>query len=182
MARKFPENEDDFIRMQQEAIRRVRDMQERARSTLESAGVPFDSLEASVPPAVPTAPVPPPRAVPSPSREGHSGHPVTQSVWTAPAPAMHPPSPAPESAERMFSDRVAAPPPVTVPRPSSMPHSAAGHAQFHSPIPPLLGNLLPAVNISLDSEQILLMVLMFLLYQDNSDKFLILALAYILLI
>src|SRR5659263_91351 len=42
MPRQAPENEDDFLRMQQEAIRRVRDMQERARRTLENAGVTIE--------------------------------------------------------------------------------------------------------------------------------------------
>lgn len=43
MAKRSPESDDDFMRMQQEAIRRVREMQNRARATLENAGMHIES-------------------------------------------------------------------------------------------------------------------------------------------
>jgi hypothetical protein len=173
MARKTAESEDDFIRMQQEAIRRVRDMQQRARSTLESAGVPLESHEAARP-APP--PVNTPKPAPPPAREGHTGRPATQSVWNAPAmhPAVHA---APEPAAGSFSSGYS-----HAGFPPAPPRAPVDHERAASILSPLLGNLLPSVNISLDSEQILLMILIFLLYQDDADKFLILAVAYVLLI
>lgn len=145
MPRSIPENEDDFIRMQQEAIRRVREMQERARRTLESAGMPI------APPSPDPAEAPPPEPVAPP---------------VADAPADDPPGP-----------------PFSEPRREHPNAHASAHPHSGTPGLPIpgLSELLPALNISLDTEQILLLVLIFLLYQDGSDRYLTLALAYIML-
>lgn len=45
MAQGYPETEADFVSMQQEAINRVRQMQERARRTLENAGLHIENSE-----------------------------------------------------------------------------------------------------------------------------------------
>lgn len=50
MSKHYPESEDDFIRMQQEAIKRVREMQNRARATLERAGMHIENSEDAFPP------------------------------------------------------------------------------------------------------------------------------------
>jgi len=65
MARHNPESEDDFIRMQQEAIRRVREMQRRARATLENAGMHIENKD---------DPFPPPQAYPGYAREPETPH------------------------------------------------------------------------------------------------------------
>jgi hypothetical protein len=187
MARKTPENEEDFIRMQQEAIRRVRDMQQRARRTLEDAGVPLERREEQTPPPPTPEPPPPQPQTPRPAqpqtprptqpqRESHRG-PVTQSVWNAPVAPMRPsqpviPFPPPPAASKA--------PPYA--EPAAATRQTTGHPHGGGPLAPLLGNLLPSVHISLDSEQVMLIVLVFLLYQDQADHFLLLALAYILFI
>lgn len=127
MAQNLPENEDDFIRMQQEAIRRVREMQERARRTLADAGMPIQ-------PAVPD-PFPP-----------------------GPAPEVPPAAP-PESP---------APPPR---RPEPVPFL---------PVDP--ARLLRELPLPLKGDQLLLMGMIYLLYHDGGDIYLILALVFILLV
>jgi hypothetical protein len=70
----------------------------------------------------------------------------------------------------------------SVPPTLEPPHAPPEPERERSLFPPLLSNLLPSININFDSEQIMLMILIYVLYHDNADKFLILALAYILLI
>jgi hypothetical protein len=200
MPRKSPENEDDFIRMQQEAIRRVRDMQERSRNTLESANMSLDGRE----PARPAAAVNNPPRSTSPPGDVHSSHGATQSVWTAAAPR----SVTPPAGTHHTEQPPAVTPPVgrqtpgtaargthadvqrsggfpfglsrSVPPALAPPHASQEPARERSLFPPLLSNLLPSININFDSEQIMLMILMYVLYQDKADNFLLLALAYIL--
>jgi hypothetical protein len=188
MARKIPENEEDFITMQQEAIRRVRDMQDRARTTLQNAGVPLERHEAPLTAEAPVNNSPRP-APSSPARDSHSPRHVTEAVWNAPVVAPHFVAPPIEIPPEVI--------PVEEPRPPVQTHPAPSHAAAHTApphraapepdgirnlVPPFISNLIPAINISMDSEQILIIVLMFMMYQDGSDKFLLLALAYILLI
>ena len=188
MPRKTPENEEDYIRMQQEAIRRVRDMQDRARLTLESAGVPLGNHEDTghtPPPASSSAP----RQNPGPAWEARQARSYTQSVWNAPVQVpremLTPPSfenrstisGAGPSAQEEPPDPPAddqAPPP---PHRRSDPQPRA-----HPNIPSFISNLLPSINLNFDSEQVLLLILIFVLYQDKADNFLILALVYILLL
>lgn len=117
--------------MQQEAIRRVRDMQARARRTLEDAGVPLEP----------------------------------------PSPPQHEPenrSSAPEADAEPLEDDTPQAAPEDAPPPE---HAApsAGHAKgspFH---------------LSLDTEQIMLLLIIYLLYKDHGDQYLMMALAYLLL-
>lgn len=143
MPQNTPENEDDFIRMQQEAIRRVREMQERARRTLEDAGMPITPGSsdpfASAAPAEGRPPARPPGGTSAPP------HPSPQRP-----PAFIPPPPGPPS------------PPAAPPGGLPM-------------------QLLQSLQLPLQNDQLLLMGLIYLLYRDGSDIYLILALAFILL-
>lgn len=118
--------ERDFLQMQQEAIRRVRDMQARARQTLEDAGVPLEPAE-------------PPDA-----------------------PHMESPSHAPEPEAEPVDDPPANDDPPQEPRMS-----------HHEPQMPF--------HLALDSEQIMLLLIIYLLYKDQGDQYLMMALAYLLL-
>lgn len=151
MAKNIPETEDDFIRMQQEAIRRVRDMQERARRTLEGDGMEIvpgsSSAQGAAEAFMPIAPVPPPEPsrIPDPPRVNAPERPVSsagQHRAETPGSRSHP-----------------------LPIGPAAPHAAR---------PPLF-------SLSLDNDQLLILALIFMLYQDGSDRFLMLALAYILL-
>lgn len=140
MARSLPQTEDDFIRMQQEAIRRVQEMQRRARSTLENAGMHIEGEQAE-----PTQAAPPP------------------------APSPPPPRPAAQNA----------PGPVTPPRPM-----AAGPPPAQPGIGGILpflqnGLNLPGFSISLDSEQLMLLGILYILFRDHADPWLMMALAYV---
>lgn len=132
MADREPKNEQDFLRMQQEAIRRVRDMQARARRTLEDAGVPLE------PPSPPQHEPQEPPSAPEPDAAG----------------------PFEEDARQAASED--APPPE---------HAApsAGRAKGFP------------FNLSLDTEQIMLLLIIYLLYKDHGDQYLMMALAYLLL-
>ncbi|MFT8888793.1 MAG: hypothetical protein ABF904_08245 [Ethanoligenens sp.] len=130
MADREPRNEQDFLRMQQEAIRRVRDMQARARRTLEDAGVPLEP----------------------PAPQETQGEP-TQSREAFPAFAEDTPS--------FSADEE---PPEAAESPASANH--APETPFH---------------FALDSEQIMLMLIIYLLYKDHGDQYLMMALAYLLL-
>ena len=159
MARNIPENEDDFIRMQQEAIRRVREMQERARRTLENAGMP---IAAPAPPPAEAAAADPPSAWPLRAADGPA--PVIPSV-----PDAGPSDPGPREPEprRPGNGRPPAGNPSPPPR---------------NPVADLLTNPLQNVfHLSLDSEQLLLLGLAYMLYRDNADIYLILALVFIML-
>lgn len=174
MARSVPESEDDFIRMQQDAIRRVREMQERARRTLEDAGLriqPEESQAANQPPE-PQLPEPPqmPRDI------GNEINPVPV-----------PPAPRPSGQNRSNTPPHSGRPPQLRPAAASPGHSA------HQMSPPALlqqlmnGGLtipetvnVPMLNISLGRDQIMLIILLYILIKDGADQWLILALAYIM--
>lgn len=129
MADREPKNEQDFLRMQQEAIQRVRSMQERARQTLEDAGVPLE---------------PPPPVQP---RQEPSEH-----------------LPRVEAASAAYEPSV---PPPHEESPPYIAHSAsAPEMPFH---------------FALDSEQIMLLLIIYLLYKDQGDQYLMMAVAYLLL-
>lgn len=156
MARNNKDDDGDFIRMQQEAIKRVRDMQARARSTLENDGVAFGDV-----------PPPPPHQKPArPSSDQKPSHPPMQSVWNAPMANIGPPTGSPQN-DGAYQNL-----PGTY-REAPLPPNASGHRQS---VP-----LTQKLALALDNEQILLMLLIFMLYRDGSDKFLMLALAYILI-
>jgi hypothetical protein len=162
MARNNKDDDGDFIRMQQEAIKRVRDMQARARITLENDGAVFGDV-----------PPPPPPKPPRPSYEPKPSRPEVRSVWNAPManfsaqpPSSHGQGDFPGGAQ---SYREAPPPEEQGP---------------HGPPGPVRATQLPLpqkLALALDNEQILLMLLIYMLYRDGSDKFLMLALVYILI-
>jgi len=110
--------------MQQDAINRVLEMQERASRTLEASGM------------------------------GAEGGNVR-----APHEAERTPSHSEREADHHHADRPAAP----------------------SPLSGLLGSFsnLPLLNFSIDSEDIILLLLIYILYKDGADMWLLLALAYI---
>lgn len=123
--------------MQQEAILRVREMQQRARHTLESAGMTMEPPEppvAEVPPLVQA----PPQEIPFPADVRRAG--------SGPAPPLQ------------------------------------GGRQPPGGIFGLGGNglSLPGFNLSLDSEQLILLGILYILYRDHSDPWLMMAVAYVL--
>lgn len=130
MADREPKKEQDFLRMQQEAIQRVRAMQERARQTLEDAGVPLE------PPPLPA----------QPRREPSEPLPQVQAASAA-------------------SGQSVPPPHEEIPR----------HASHPVPAPEM------PFHFALDSEQIMLLLIIYLLYKDHGDQYLMMALAYLLL-
>jgi hypothetical protein len=156
MARNIPQTEEDFLNAQQEAIRRVREMQARARQTLESAGMRLE------PPSQPGVP-----------------------------PVFEYPAQSPVEA-RTQANRTAAPPLVQNRRESvretaehrqQPPNDGGLHIPLISDI--VSGNFpkLPVelLNISLDNEQIIILMLLYVLYIDKADPYLMIALAYVLL-
>lgn len=182
----IPESEDDFIRMQQEAIRRVREMQERARRTLEGAGMHIEqNPPAQIPtaqqnapgtggttaPEPPRAPVPPPQNTRAAEHASHpsAGHPQASRGTPAHPPAAHPPDahlPRPQQPPRQSRPEPPPPPPANTGR---------------GGLPALLAGGLPGLHLSLDSDQVLLAIILYVLIQDHGDQWLILALGYIIL-
>ena len=168
MPRQAPENEDDFLRMQQEAIRRVRDMQERARRTLENAGVTIErplsnSANDSDMHMQDTVPLHEQNSVQrgqhEPVHEEASAH---RSEHQPRATSQHEPQ---VSHAGVTS--------------SSVLNAAAPHIQ--GGLLSSLTGILPSFNLSLDTEQIMLLALCYMLFQDGADKFLIMALAYVVM-
>lgn len=139
VANKYPESEDDFVRMQQEAIRRVREMQNRARATLENAGMHIENSE--------------PRQSPSPP------------AYSAPAAGEAPSKTVQQRHEHEKQE-------------SKSSFTEEKHVPHHS-VKPLIR--VPSFNFSLDSDQVLLTLLIYLLLKDGADKWLILSLAYVLM-
>lgn len=134
-------NNSDMLRMQQEAIQRVQDMQERARRAAQGGGM-----------RLPDTPAPMPQARPIQEPE---------------------PEPAPSPLPQAF------------PAP---PEPAPGHHQ-HNPLSDLLssfsgGDSSPLVRLlnglGLDGEQLLILGLLFLLWNEEADHTIMLALLYLL--
>ena len=161
MAGGVPQNDEDFLVMQQEAIRRVRDMQRRARATLEGHGIPLEPGGADdfASPAAPPAPSP----APGGPRQTNA---PTQRPSRAQTPNPHPPS---------SPGRPAA-------QPAGPPGGAASGLQglLGLPMSGVLSKL-PLFNLSLDSEQLILLGMIYMLFRDKGDPWLMLALGYILL-
>ena len=150
MANINPDSEEDFLRMQQEAIRRVRDMQKRARLTLENAGMHIENTDSFPDDAQKTAI---PDVKEAPAEPEHT--------------AAHFDAPPHEKDSGFEHEKSENPPPQ-------------GNGQDS----PLFGNFslkqLSGFNLSLDSDQILLIFLIYLLATDGADKWLMLSLAYIM--
>jgi hypothetical protein len=164
------DSEDDFLRMQQEAIRRVREMQSRARATLENAGMHIEGGEPSDPlPREPApqqdAPAPQPRA-PQNADAAHKSDSSDDSSRRSAEQNRRPQqreTPQRETPEREAPQREA-------PRRETAPPHREGAPAVH----------MPGLNIDIESDQLLLMLSLYLLVQDGADKWLILALAYVL--
>ena len=122
--------EEDMLRMQQEAVERVRVFQERANAATSFYDVPPSAIE-----AVPEPPEPP-----------------------APLPAGEDAPEAPENQVLEAQSRVVPEPPRRA-----------------DPVHGLLDRL------GIDSETLLILGLIFLLYNEKADNVLLLALAYLLL-
>lgn len=177
------ETEDDFIRMQQEAIRRVREMQSRARATLENAGMHIESGGEPVTAAPradsPRAEIPyvdaPVYDTPQQQAPAETPHENVQ------APHVQAPHAQPQRAEAQNarstrqSDSAQA-------QSKKQPERPAPHRD-ESPLQQIIPSFLQksGLNINLESDQILLMLALYLLIQDGADKWLILALGYVLI-
>lgn len=136
MANRNTESDDDFLRMQQEAIRRVREMQSRARATLENAGMHIENNDSRPQPSEP--------------------------VYSAPE-KNYPPVNERREYKKTESETA---------------FSGEKHVPHHSAAPLIR---VPSFNLSLDSDQVLLTMLVYLLIKDGADKWLILSLAYVLM-
>lgn len=139
MAKKLPESDDDFSRMQQDAINRVREMQKRARATLESAGMHIEPASTDLPESTPSTPMPPAPHMNPAAEDGHEKKTETKNLNT----------------------------------PTNQ-NNTDGNADNHK-------SPLSFLNLSLDSEQIMLIACAYLLFKDGADTWLILALVYIIM-
>lgn len=157
-----PVNEQDFLKMQQDAIRRVRDMQVRARRTLAEDGIPLESQPPA--PAAAAAQEAPPQPAPplQPQRP-------TIASMRPPAPPAYANLGTLRPAMREYP--IEPPEPEAPPAPALAPAPAMG-------LPNPLGSLF---HLSLDSEQLMLMGILYMLYRDHGDPTLMLALGYLLL-
>lgn len=211
------DSEDDFARMQQEAIRRVRDMQNRARATLENAGMHIENSGSDFLPEQEHIG----RAQPdSPSLVSPTGHssddpqtddPHTNTVYSNNDPHSNtvrtddpennnhrsndprsynsqnndPRSNDPRTDDTQnnaprSNDSHNNDPRTDEPR-TKEPHQSQRPVETHEPQlnePPLMQAL--GLNIALDSDQLLLLLAIYLLIKDGADKWLILALAYVM--
>jgi hypothetical protein len=154
----MPQTEEDFLSAQQEAIRRVREMQARARHTLESAGVRLE-------------PPPQPRI-----------QPLTEHITQAePEPEVHSQANRPHTTPPIQNRHE--PIRETVEHKIQPPNDGGLHIPFISDI--VSGNFpkLPVeiLNIKLDNEQIMILIMLYVLYIDKADPFLMIALGYVLL-
>lgn len=172
VARQTSEAEDDFIRMQQEAIMRVRDMQSRARATLENAGVHIENSNADYP-----------------LEQAQNGR--TQSDLFAQSFSANQSSNDPHS-DAVHSDAVRSDTARSAAAHADTSHAGAARsgATHESKRPvekdepqqgePSIINAM-GLNISLDNDQLLLLLTIYLLIKDGADKWLILSLAYVML-
>lgn len=151
----------EMLRMQQDAIRRVHEMQRRANEKLE---------QTTPPPAVPPSSAPVPReahrasstARPQPSTQPHRRQqpeapaPPQANEQTAPIPPQSPPAATHTSSPFGFLKALF---------PSNQQDSQQGFL----------------ARLGIDEEQAFLLLLIFLLYREGADRKLLLALAYLLL-
>lgn len=147
--------EDDILRMQQDAVTRVHEFQSRAKS------LPFYDV---------------PDSAITPYRE-----PAAEPVYEPPMEAQAPPEPEPELVPEPVP--VTAEPQLPQPGPAAaMDQMGANHManvqppqQSQDPITGILSKL------NLDGETLLILGLLFLLYNEKADKTLMMALGYLLL-
>jgi hypothetical protein len=172
MANRDFDSEDDFLRMQQEAINRVREMQKRARLTLENAGMHIESTS-DFPDETPRASsqqssAPNTSPAHTSASAAHDSRPQEPSrPQQAPHSGNHTPFGTPASGIRRESAN----------EKSEFAHDGERNLAAQNPILSSLHGL----NLSLDSDQLLLLLLIYLLSTDGADKWLILSLAYVML-
>lgn len=165
MPRKIPQTEDDFLDAQREAIRRVREMQTRARHTLESAGMHIE----------PT-PTPQPRIVPI---SEHATQ-IERDAFERSQPVIpHIEEPAQNRHEPVQNHHEQ----VHKEKPIQSPLEDGFHIPFISDI---INGGIPSMpikifDISLDNEQIIILIVLYVLYIDKADPYLMVALGYVLL-
>lgn len=155
--------EDDMLRMQQEAVNRVHEFQTRARQTLpfydvpESAIMPYTGAD--------SAPAFPPQTSLPFSAQGMSGEQAGSfGGGEQPMPdAQNQPSNWDGGQNALIQP------------PQTPPQSQSATSVLPDPIKGLLGKL------DLDSEVLLIIGLMFLLYNEKADSLLLLALGYLIL-
>jgi hypothetical protein len=161
MANQRPESDDDFIRMQQEAIRRVREMQSRARATLENAGMHIENHS-----DMPADPPVQGFSMPTPQRATENDRPVE-----------------PEEIEPFEHEAENKPVEPKIENERVEHKSGENNGEKHNDSLGALSQLIhnPMINLKLGSDQIMLMILIYLLVNDGADKWLILSLAYVLI-
>lgn len=150
--------EEDMLRMQQEAVNRVHEFQSRARQALPFYDVP----ESAITPYIgdERQPPMPQNFLPLSAHQAAAGEPQTAA---GDQPSMTPPPAAQSSTHAGESGALI----------QSQPQGAAAMPQ--DPISGLLGKL------NIDTETLLIVGLMFLLYNEKADSLLLLALGYLIL-
>lgn len=144
--------EDDILRMQQEAVMRVHEFQSRAK-TLPFYDVPESAITPYQEPALEAAYEAPQEALPEaePQQEVPQSAPQEEPAYPQPEPQYAPPTPMNVSGNQMGAQ---------------------------APSDPITGIL---SKLNLDGETLLILGLMFLLYNEKADNVLLIALAYLLL-
>lgn len=175
MANQRPESDDEFITMQQEAIRRVREMQSRARATLENAGMHIEN-HSDMPAEPPMQGYLPPISQRATENNSHNepdeidrgGHETEEKQIDMQAENNK----GEQSEQKEEVDHH-----KTVEK-----NAKSSNEKRNDPLASLshiISN--PMVNLSLGSDQIMLMTMIYLLLKDGADKWLILSLAYVLM-
>lgn len=156
--------EEDILRMQQEAVNRVHEFQSRAKTlpfydVPESAITPYQEPEPEETPY--NAPEPffqsQPKAIPEPAETAEA-------------------EPEPQQPAQQPEAQYATPAPI-----NTAPPTGPGMMGQQTPPPPTdpITGILSKLN--LDGETLLILGLMFLLYNEKADNVLLIALAYLLL-
>lgn len=203
---------DDFLTMQQEAIRRVREMQQRAREALENSGMYGGETQSEAsfnaertPPPVEKKPTQnrPFTSAQRPSAgysASNNNRQNTQGSFANPLAALF----------NMGSPNMGGNNHSNNNRPNTAAHEAKpgenkqgpgpkpqGGMNSHGSVPPdppppnktgqnppppgpsALG--IPGINLNFDSDQLVIMAMLYMLFKDGGDQWLMLALAYIML-
>jgi hypothetical protein len=163
VAKQNSQSEDDFLKMQQEAVRRVREMQSRARATLENAGMHIENNSESE----------------FPSAQADNGRKTNDVTFRASSPDLY------------FNEPVTNIPYSVEPHTNATNlHDSHTNAPHQSQRPENINPLsrdepsrihMSGLNLTLDSDQLLLLLTLYLLVKDGADKWLILSLAYVML-
>ena len=194
--------EDDMIRMQQEAVSRVREFQTRARQSIPFYDVPESAITPiSSPMQEPPMPAPvgQPQSQPQPQPQPESVRERTSAQEMADVPLI-PPEMEYFQPGLMWQDHMTRPQDLIYPGPMPEPMLGASTYPLPQPVPMQPGPESPApeappqpVSIvedpirgiferfNIDPEVGLIIALIFLLHNENADNLLLLALGYLLL-